>query len=303
MKKLLFSLTILASFLAVSCQKSDDFAPGQAENPNGAWFAFSDDAAAVNPTEYSLDADATSFAYKLSRYTGAGELTVRIINHSESIFTVPETVTFQNGSTEADLIITFSDVPAKNSLISLEIAPENAALYGQGSAKFTGYLNKMWMKLGEGLLYDSFTMSSAIEPVVILKSRVSETYRIVDPYADSEAVIADWGNANGPACPFIEIEEYKKDNETFLRWDKFWYNTVMYNGDSDPIKAYLPSVLDASLEAGDKLNLWCAKDIMMLQPYWYIDGLGGFGQGYPVYVALPGVSVDDFDAFLSEVLG
>lgn len=302
MKKLLFSLTILASFLAVSCQKSDDFTAGQPENPNGAWFAFSNDAAVINPTEYSLDADATSFSYKLCRYTGAGELTVKIINHSESIFTVPETVTFQNGSTEADLTITFSDVPAKNAMVSFEIAPENAAIYGQGFPKFTGYLNKIWMKLGTGYIYDSFTMSTVIETVEILKSRVSETYRIMDPYANTEAVIEDWGNANGPGCPFIEIDEYEKDGKKYFTWNKFWYDRVMYNGNSDPIKAYLPSALDSSLAAGDALSFWYGENIIGLQPYWYIDGLGGFGQ-YPVFIALPGVSVEDFDAFLSEVLG
>lgn len=307
MKKYIFGLTILASLLVVSCTGKEETQP--AAEPEvaggGAYFLPTDATANVNPTDYSLDALATTFSYKLGRENTEGALTVNIINKSAEIFTVPATVTFAAGQKTADLTVSFSDVPAEGAVIDLEIAKENASIYGQGYNKLKGSLNKLWANLGTGQFFDQLSLMSddsyGIQNVTILKKRSDseETYRIVEPYANTSQLVAAWGEENlgGSPCPYIELTEYEADGKIYFTWNKWWYNTLVYDGPGTDIKAYLPSALSSSQAAYDALSCWADEDVIQLYPYWYIDGLGGFGPNYPVFIAMPGV---DLEAWLEE---
>lgn len=308
MKKYIFGLTILASLLVVSCTGKEETQPAAEPEVTGggAYFLPTDAAAVVNPTDYSLDALATTFSYKLGRENTEGTLTVNIINKSAEIFTVPATVTFAAGQKTADLTISFADVPAEGAAVDLEIAKENASIYGQGYNKFTGSLNKLWANLGTGEIYDQLVLETStsygIQPVTILKKRSDSenTYRIVEPYANQAQVAEAWGEEclGGNPCPYIEITEYTSGEEKLFTWNKFWYSTLLYQGGAgDDIKGYLPSALSSSLAADDAKSGWLLDDeVILLNPYWYIDDLGGFGE-YNVIIALPGL-----DYTLEELL-
>ena len=283
---------------------------GGAENENGVWFMPTDNKTGVNPVEFSLDGDATSYTYYLQRYTTKGEQTVKIINSSDPIFTVPESVKFADGKNIAELTITFGDVPAKNTKVSFEIAKESVAIYGAGYFKFDGYLNKTWENLGIGQMFDNLTLMSStsygIQNVTILKSKVEEKYRILEPYANAEEdLIAAWGEdcLGGPACSMIEITEYpykteKGDTIKCFSWDKYWFNTLLYSGGNSYIMAMMPSYYSDSNANLDVLSCWAEEGkIIELRPYWYVNGVGSFGADYPVFIALPGV---DLEAWLDE---
>ena len=301
MKKYLFGIAIFASFLALSCQE-DKIEKGEPENLNGAWFV--NTSGDINPTTVNLDADAKSFTYWLERYNNIGELEINILNYSDEVFTVPSKVKFENGAKRAELTVTFDSVPATNTLVSFEIAKENAAYYGGGFAKFNGYMNKRWETLGMGKFYDCFSMSTSrtygVQDVLIMKSKVDPIYRIVDPY-DEDQLIRAWGESflGGGDCPYIDIELYTgEDGEEYFRWDKYWCNCLQEEGVEH--RAYLPSVRNADNAENDFYSTWADENIIILYPEWYLTGLGGYGM-YETIIALPDAVAEegfDFEAWL-----
>jgi len=297
MKKYLLSISIIASLLLVSCNKTSypEQGPAEPEVVNGAFFLPSDAKAGINPSEFSLDANATSFTYYIGRNSTSGSATVAIENQSDPIFTVPSSVTFADGKDVAELVVSFSDVPATGAAIKMRIAEANAAIYSGAYPAFEGSLNKLWESLGYGQIFDQLVLTTStddqIQKVQILKSRIEEKYRVVEPYANQDALAASWGSdcLGGQPCPYIEFWEYKgSDGNTYLTWNKFWYSTLLYQGGAgNDIKGYLPSALSSSQAAKDALSRWYDTKVAGLYPYWYIDGLGGFGT-YPVFISLPG---------------
>jgi len=277
----------------VSCSE-DERPAAEPEKENAVYILPTDEAKGINPVEYTVGATDKSYTYYLGREKSYTDLTVSIINNSDPIFNFPSTVTFKNGQSTAELTVTFNEVPAEGAPISFSIAPENAALYGLGYTKFDGSLHCLWSDLGMGQLYDALVLetssSFAVQDVKILKNRLKETWRIVNPYGNKDALIASWGEAclGGQPCPYIEVNQYEKDGKKYLNWNKFWYSTLLYQGGAGyDIKGYLPSALSASLAADDLKSTWAEDKVMILYPYWYIDGLGGYGE-YPVVVSLPG---------------
>ena len=110
----------------------------------GAFIIDTDNANGINPTSFSVKPSDREFTYWIGRNTSENACTVPIINHSDSRFTVPSSVTFSAGETQAPLVITFSDtLPEEDCMVSFEIDEAYASSYGSGSFSFTGVLNGM----------------------------------------------------------------------------------------------------------------------------------------------------------------
>ena len=54
------------------------------------------------------------------------------------------------------------------------------------------------------------------------------------------------------------------------------------------MKGYYPSYLSSSLAAEDAKSGFYDELVVGFYPYWYMDGLGGFGAKYPCFLSLPG---------------
>lgn len=169
------------------------------------------------------------------------------------------------------------------------------------STAFTLAKAYTWVSLGQGEWFDKLSLMSdssyGVQTVEVMKAEGFERYRIMNPYANTDQLAAAWGASSlgGNKSSFIEF--WVLDNGVNVAWDGWWFPGILYDGDGTDIKAYLPSALDASLAEEDVKSLFVEEKVVEFHPYWYIDGLGGFGTKYPCFLTLPG------GPSMSEVLG
>ena len=127
----------------------------------------------------------------------------------------------------------------------------------------------------------------SVVDVEVKKAEGMNRYRIMAPYPNAILVEAEWDNwIGGPKSDFIE---FWVNSDKSCSWDKFWYPGLIYQGvASYIIKAYLPSALSSSQASKDALSKVLITDrLITLCPYFYIDGVGGFGVK-STYLSLPG---------------
>lgn len=160
------------------------------------------------------------------------------------------------------------------------------------STAFTLAKAYTWVSLGQGEWFDQLSLMSSdsfgIQSVEVLKADGFERYRIMAPYANMDQLAAAWGASSlgGNKSSFIEF--WVLENGTNVAWDSWWYPGILYDGDGTDIKAYYPSALDASLAVENDKSKFTDEKVVAFYPYWYIDGLGGFGTKYPCFLTLPG---------------
>ncbi|MFA7089712.1 MAG: hypothetical protein WC128_06800 [Bacteroidales bacterium] len=294
MKKYISLFFIAFSLILAGCvDEQPTREPSPTDIPCGVYFLPS--SGAVNPLNFTVDAEDTEFTYHLGRTSSQGSVTVNIINNSDPIFNVPTSVTFIDGELTAPFTVKFANVPATNTSINFEVEPAYVALYGAGSAKFNGVLNCLWEKLGIGQWYDSWAQYNTIQEVEVLKSKIPPLrYRVLKPYTIDALNADDWGDWIDTSLIPEYVELFVADPVNgiqYITWDKFWTLGLNYQGTKgNVIKAYLPSALSSSM-AADDANSFVYSDIsdklFQLVPYMYIDGLGGYGLKQ-VLLSLPG---------------
>lgn len=241
----------------------------------------------LSPTVFKVDVD-------LKREKSAKAATVKIIVTSDltGVFTVPETVSFAAGDSTAKLTITFDTLEQfKPYQISFKIEDQYINPYivnPNGTSDFNLYVEQndfLPAGDGKGQFYDSFTLASVAD-VSITYSKKKDAYRIGNPYSLALLEEAGWGNwIGGPTSENIEIQITKEGKVT---WE-FWYIGLNYQGVSGyPIKAYFPSFRTKDDVALDDLSGKIMDNLYELHPHFYVDGLGGFGADYPVFISFPG---------------
>lgn len=126
-----------------SCvETAPEYVAGEPEIVNGAFVLATNKAEGINPTPVTLKSTDRSFTYWIGRTNPQGSCTVSIINHSDARFTVPSSVSFSEGQTKAELVVTFAEsLPEENCTVAFEIDPASAAIYGAGTSEFVGALN------------------------------------------------------------------------------------------------------------------------------------------------------------------
>lgn len=293
MKKYLLFFFVLA-LVAVGCTLPDPVREASpADIACGAYFLASDKAAKINLPVATVEATDTEYTYYLGRTNNQGDVTVNLINNSDPCFTVPSSVTFKNGEYTAKLVITFTSVPAADTPVKIEVAPEFVSLYAAGSPKLDVALNCLWENLGIGQWICGYY--EEIWDVPVQKSKVAPTrYRVLEVYTAEQAAAAGAGTMFDKALvpEFLEFTVADPvDGVQYITWDKFFYIALNYQSVSgQPIKAYLPSALSASQAPNDALSTVLDGfdgKLFEISPNYYIDGLGGFGVR-PCYLSLPG---------------
>ncbi len=247
----------------------------------------------INAT--SIPAAQTSFDIVLSRNTPENAVTVNITSTLPSSITAPASVSFAAGETTAIFSINVSKMPVgaqiKGSLsIDESFANKNVAIMTTSLTLAKAYT---WVSLGMGQWFDNLALMSAssygIQPVEVLKAEGFERYRIMNPYANTNQLIASWSEANIGTNRSAYIEFWVLPNDLNVSWGTFWYCGLIYDGAGTDIKAYLPSYLSATYAADDaKSQIDRTDKVVWFYPYWYIDGLGGFGTKYPCVLSFPG---------------
>ncbi len=243
---------------------------------------------------------ATTFDVTLSRNTSSEAATVAVKSTFTSGVVCPASVTFNAGESTATLTLDVSGMQVGTRYTgTIELADSASfnANIAVATTKVTLQKVYTWVSLGEGEWFDNLLLYSGaslgIQEVEVLKAEGFDRYRIMAPYANTDqlaaGISAHFGTSATLAGPSNNKDNYIEfwvlENGENVAWDGWWYPGVLYQGID--MKGYYPSYLTGST-AEDALSGFYDEMVIGFYPYWYMDGLGGFGAKYPCFLSLPG---------------
>lgn len=158
-RTILFSALALLSAGFVSCTE-EEFQPGPVED--GAQVYFPD----TVPTQYDLEDNVSSVTIPVKRMSTEGELTVSVLadlsqieTSAQSLFTVPESVTFSDGQADGSVVISFTrDALADGTDYPINLLlndADNTTSYGHSQLTIT-ITPWPWELIGTGKYRDDF---------------------------------------------------------------------------------------------------------------------------------------------------
>lgn len=189
MKKYIYSFTwmLIAALAFTACSSEDEYEWATVSGPQ-VYFS------STLGTNYDITVDENSFSIPVHRVDTQGALTVPLqVEASEgSIFSVPTSVSFQDGQNVANLVVSYNPtdvVYGKYDKISLKIADDAVTTpYGATTYSFTAGATE-WVEFGTGTFRDDlvgglYGLAPAQWNVKVEKSIVKDgVYRIANPYA------------------------------------------------------------------------------------------------------------------------
>lgn len=247
-----------------------------------------------NATYSELAPDATSFTLTVIRDgSDAAEYPITVVNNEANSFNVPSTVSFASGEKEATIEISMvaGAEMGKELALELSFADEYVNPYKPEYSTYMGTaMIVKWNVLGTGQFFDSFcytteTFAAVYEVTIEQRDDQPSQYRINYPYSTGILEAAEWtGWIGGATQDYIN---FTVSDKGAITWS-FWYTNLLYQGAAGAeIKAYHPSALNnttaSTVKTDDDGNIL----YFVLNPYYYIDGMGGFGVN-PAYLGFPG---------------
>ncbi len=256
-------LTALIALVAMmgGCQEDSLVQPEPSpivpENNIGVFFPYS----ATSIFELAPE-EAKEIELTISRQNSneAVEVPLEMSSETANLFVVPQTVhfaagqyttTFKVGFPEADLGVAYDlDITVEG----LEYINPYDKEHPQSVTASVIIIK--WNDLGNQLFFDTFsfvseTASYFAEVKLEQRDDIPSVYRISYPYTEAmwDALDETWAGGRSQDHIFFEV------NDKQVTWDKFWYTNLLYQAaPGADIKAYLPSALDSSLAADDKLS-------------------------------------------------
>ncbi|MBP6867359.1 MAG: hypothetical protein KBC07_00015 [Bacteroidales bacterium] len=290
MKKFLniFAVVSLSAVLLASCNTEQIT---KIYEPDGVAYSFINKAG-----NFTLPATNPVFSVRIFRNTTEGSGTVNIAaTPSANVFTVPSTLTFEDGQGAADLTVSLTNEAAIGLIYNLKLtlSSEEVSVGGVGAIDLKVSLAYNWISLGNGQFYDSFTLYS-IPTVEILQAEGFDRWRVMKPYTKELLLEAEWdGWLGGTQSDYIEF--WVIDDEKHVKWDTVWYAGLLYQGGADDmIGFYYPSALGdilnvTSLDVHDAKSKFIQDKVVQLRPAVYIIDIGGWASSdYYSFVSLPG---------------
>ena len=236
-------------------------------------------------------ATSPTFDVLLSRNTSSEAATVAVESTFTSGVVCPASVTFNAGESTAVLSLDITAMEVGKSYkgtVSLADTTTYNANIAVATATLTLAKAYTWVSLGEGEWFDNLALMTStgygIRKVEVLKADGFDRYRIMNPYNDAAIAAAGW-EPGGARNSYVEF--WVLENGENVAWDGWWCPGILYSGAGTDIKAYYPSYLTGST-AEDVKSKFYEEKVIGFYPYWYIDGLGGFGTKYPCFLSLPG---------------
>lgn len=248
----------------------------------------------ANTTYAELAPNATSFTLTVIRDgSDAAEYPINVVTNEDNAFNVPSTVSFAAGEKEATIEINMASSAevGKELALALSFADEYVNPYKTEYSTYMGTaMIVKWNVLGTGQFFDSFcytteTFAAVYEVTVEQRDDQPSQYRINNPYSTGILEAAEWtGWIGGTTQDYIVFSVSNKD---VITWS-FWYTNLLYQGvTGQEIKAYHPSALNNTTASKVKRDAEGNILYFGLNPYYYIDDLGGFGVN-PAYLGFPG---------------
>lgn len=293
MKKIFKAIAVLSAtaLVAVSCNVeavSTEFDPSTVEAENSVSFVQS------VVVDQEIPATTASYSIPMARSIATEALTVSLTSTLPAAIECPASITFAAGEYETNLILNISNMSVGETFkgkisVNLDDAAKNVA-FSNYEVSCTLAKAFTWESIGKGQFFDNFWVGELFNDVEVLKAEGFEIYRFMDPYKDTEE-----GEGAKPEYVLLTVNSDKTAKfETF--------NTpYMYNA-SACVTAYFPS--DASSKAAeyDAYNVFVDDYYFALVPYWYVNGVGGWGcnYGHTLFAALPGAPTDIYEWYLAS---
>ena len=289
--KILFYTFAVTLFMFAACSEDEiTREPSPTVSADNLAVRFASD----NNIEIELDpANELSFTLTVIRdnATAAAEVPLTVLNNTGDNFVFPSTVSFPAGEDSVIIKITLSASAPQGEILAFGIAFEGDQYVNPYKIEYSKIYGEVtivkWNNLGTVQFYDSFSFYSVAEVTLEQRDDMPNVYRISYPYQEDILLEAEWEGWIGGATQSKIAFTIDGNNVT---WNNFWYTNLLYQGASgNEIKAYLPSALG---EDGDDQSI-VVKDgdgniqYFELYPYFYIDGVGGWGLN-AVYLGMPG---------------
>ncbi|MDF1571347.1 MAG: hypothetical protein P1P82_06995 [Bacteroidales bacterium] len=288
--RLYIAVIILAAAFFTGCEEYvDTVTPGE---------SFDDDYAvrflSSNPKVWELDpiGDLT-FALTVTRDNKGTAIEVPLteVADTSDVFTVPSSLSFAADEDTVTLVVTMDASADKGVVYGLEI--EVAEDFSKNPYKidmpsYSGEIAiSVWSTLGTVQFYDAFSFYSVAEVTLEQNGDNTNVYRITSPYKEDILTEAEWGDWIGGTTQDKIVFTVGDDNT--VTWEGFYYTNLIYQAVSgQEIKAYEVAELGAD-PVDPNVAVYDGADIQYLElhPYFYIDGVGGYGE-YAVYLGMPG---------------
>ncbi len=218
---------------------------------------------------------------------------IRVLSNTDNIFTVPQTVNFAAGAEEAAVTVSFNNAEVGKSY-TLEIGLDEGDVDAYSSDTYTSYvytcIRVKWNTIGKGQWLDGFWYGFWDEVNIQQRDDIPGVYRINNPYTDE--LVSSTGETTATYTDYLV---FTLSETGYVSWDTSFYINTAYDGSTE-IKGYYPSALGSSLASSNELSYAETDDegnirYFTITPYWYVDGVGGWGTDYPCYLAFPGVDL------------
>lgn len=292
--KFLFAV-VSAAMLATGCDTTSDLDLSPIDSPEVPAGCPAVEFSTSNPTSMEIDPATPEFKLTVQRAaTDAASYDIKVLENESNAFSVPTSVSFGAGETTAVVTVKINDgAPTATPLkLSITFDDNNINPYTTGYKSYSPSVTVIkWNDLGTGQWLDGFWYGFWDEVEIYERDDQRGTFRIRNPYTND--LVDAYGDTK---ATYTDYFVFYLSNDDYVSWDTCLYINTFSEGNGGEIKGYLPSALSASLKASDKLSLADRDDAgnilyFKITPYWYMDGIGGWGTKYPCYLAFPGVDL------------
>lgn len=286
---------VSAAILATGCDTTSDLDLSPIDSPEAPAGCPAVEFYPTNPTSLEIDPANPMFELAIQRAaTDAASYDIKVLENESNAFSVPSSVTFAAGETITHIIVKINDgAPTATPLkLSLTFDEANINPYTSGYKSYSPSVTVIkWNNLGTGQWLDGFWYGFWDEVEIFERDDQRGTYRIRNPYTN--ALVDAYGEVK---ATYTDYFVFYCDKNDYVSWDECLYINTFSEGNGGEIKGYLPSALSGSLAPSDKLSTAVRDDdgnilYFQITPYWYMDGIGGWGTKYPCFLAFPGVDL------------
>lgn len=298
MKKFNFiylALALVGVISLASCEhKYADFTPGAKDANLGVYFP------SVDPIV--VTAEDISVNIKVARLNTAGdaEVSVRYDDFESGIFTMPKSVLFAAGESEANILVQFDAsefTPGKQYPVLIQLDSTEASQYGVAENIFQIGIAEPWVALeGKGQYRDDFMgpMYGGPSGIIVEANWVQHAleqnrYRIVEPFAKNAVPYIIGGVPEDMTFTTPGYIEFVVKEGGAVEIPSSWLGFKLDVGTGKPEDFYLMSLTDGFLEEG---VFWFPEKESIV---WHIpDGRGNTANKAGLFAAsLPGYEIKD----------
>lgn len=276
--KYIYLAAVSALTMTACSEDGPDYAgPGEASDAPGVVFASSAASAyTLTPSESVLNIPLTR-----TNAQSAGSYDIKVVTNEDDAFEIPAQVSFAAGEKTALLPVNLASSFEIGTTKQLEISLSESlkSPYTNGNSLLSTKVTRdyVWNDLGVAYFDEGF-LGVRLESHLFQRSDDASYYRLEYPYNEDAYIEGEAEDMiGGTTQEFIEFTV----NDGKVTWEQ-WYTGLLYDGTAgQDIIAFQPTFLNETLNDDNtvvEFNEDGTISYITFSPYYYIPGLGGFGE-------------------------